>query len=69
VATLGFGVDIYAEGAVATGLDVPRGQRGASVIGGVVLIAMLVVPSIARRLFPALRAPSSGRARRSQPDA
>jgi repressor of nif and glnA expression len=54
---------------VATGLDVPRGQRGASVIGGVVLIAMLVVPSIARRLFPALRAPSSGRARRSQPDA
>ena len=93
VATIGFGVDIYTAGAVATGLDVPRVQRWASaiagdlvwfaillgtsivaasvvdddrVVGGVVLIAMLVVPSIARRLFPALRDPSV--TRRSSPE-
>jgi hypothetical protein len=84
VATIGFGVDIYTAGAVATGLDVPRVLRwlcaiagdlvwfaillGTSivaaavvdddrVVGGVVLVAMLVVPSIARRIFPALRPP------------
>jgi hypothetical protein len=82
VATIGFGVDIYTAGAVATGLDVPRVLRwvcaiagdlvwfalllGTSiaaaslvdddrVVGGVVLVAMLVIPSLARRLFPALR--------------
>jgi len=82
VATIGFGVDIYTAGAVATGLDVPRVLRWACaiagdlvwfsillvtsivaasiadddrVVGGVVLVAMLVVPSIARRLFPSLR--------------
>ena len=86
VATIGFGVDIYTAGAVATGLDVPRVLRwmcaiagdlvwfsillatsvvAASfadddrVIGGVVLLAMLVVPWIARRLFPALREPAA----------
>ena len=86
VATIGFGVDIYTAGAVATGLDVPRLLRWACaiagdliwfailletsllaasfadddrVIGGVVLLAMLVVPSIARRLFPALRVPAA----------
>ncbi|MCC6765609.1 MAG: hypothetical protein IT293_13190 [Deltaproteobacteria bacterium] len=82
VATIGFGVDVYTAGAVATGLDVPRVLRwlcaiagdlvwfaillatsvvAASfadddrVVGGVVLLAMLIVPSLARRLFPALR--------------
>ena len=39
------------------------------VVGGVVLIAMLVVPSIARRLFPALRDGDLERARRSPPNA
>ncbi len=84
VATIGFGVDIYTAGAVATGLDIPRVLRWLSaiagdlvwfaillgtsivaasfadddrVVGGVVLVAMLVVPSIARRIFPALRPP------------
>jgi hypothetical protein len=84
VATIGFGVDVYTAGAVATGLDVPRVLRWACaiagdllwfgillgtsilaasiadddrVIGGVVLVAMLVIPSLARRVFPALRAP------------
>jgi hypothetical protein len=82
VATIGFGVDIYTAGAVATGLDVARVTRWACaiagdlvwfaillgtslvaasvadddrVIGGVVLVAMLIVPSLARRIFPALR--------------
>jgi hypothetical protein len=82
VATIGFGVDVYTAGAVATGLDVPRVLRwvcaiagdlvwfalllGTSivaasfadddrVVGGVVLVAMLVIPSLARRIFPALR--------------
>ena len=86
VATIGFGVDIYTAGAVATGLDVPRLLRWACaiagdlvwfaillgtslvaasfadddrVIGGVVLVAMLVVPALARRIFPALRAPTA----------
>jgi hypothetical protein len=82
VATIGFGVDVYTAGAVATGLDVPRVLRWACaiagdlvwfalllgtsiaaasfadddrVVGGVVLAAMLVIPPLARRLFPALR--------------
>jgi hypothetical protein len=82
VATIGFGVDIYTAGAVATGLDAPRMLRWACaiagdlvwfaillatslvaasfadddrVVGGVVLLAMLIVPSLARRLFPSLR--------------
>jgi hypothetical protein len=84
VATIGFGVDVYTAGAVATGLDVPRVLRWACaiagdlvwfaillgtsvvaasvadddrVVGGVVLVAMLVIPSVARRIFPALRPP------------
>jgi hypothetical protein len=84
VATIGFGVDVYTAGAVATGLPVSRVMRWACAIAGdlvwfaillatsiaaasvadddrvvgiVVLIAMLVIPSIARRIFPALRPP------------
>jgi hypothetical protein len=84
VATIGFGVDVYTAGAVATGLPVPRMLRWACAIAGdlvwfaillgtsiaaasvadddrvvgvVVLIAMLVIPSIARRIFPSLRPP------------
>lgn len=82
VAIIGFGVDVYTAGAVATGLAAPRVVRWACaivgdlvwfaillgtsvaaasvadddrVVGGVVLLAMLVIPSLARRIFPALR--------------
>jgi hypothetical protein len=82
VATIGFGVDVYTAGAVATGVPATRVTRWACaiagdlvwfaillatsvaaasvadddrVVGAVVLVAMLVVPALARRMFPALR--------------
>ncbi len=90
IATVGFGVDIYTAGALATALPVPRipawlsaitgdliwfafllGSSIAAaavidddrVVGVVVLVAMIVIPKIAQRVFPALRpdAPASSR--------
>ncbi len=82
IATVGFGVDVYSAGMVATGLLVPRALGWGSAIAGdlvwftlllgtsvaagaavdddrvvalVVLIAMFVIPALARRVFPALR--------------
>jgi hypothetical protein len=82
IATVGFGVDVYTAGALASGLPVPRVAGWASAIAGdlvwfalllgasigtawfvdddrvitlVVVLAMIVIPRIARRLFPALR--------------
>jgi hypothetical protein len=82
IATVGFGVDIYTAGLLATGLPVPRVPGWASAITGdlvwfacllassiaaawvvdddrvvalVVVVAMIVIPRLARRLFPALR--------------
>lgn len=82
IAAIGFGMDVYTAGAVATGVDAPRVTRwlcaiagdlvwfavllGSSLaaasfadddrlVAGVVLAAMLLVPPLARRLFPSLR--------------
>jgi len=82
IATVGFGVDIYTAGVLATGLPVPRIPAWLSAIAGdlvwfafllassiaaawlidddrvvgvVVLVAMIAVPKIAQRIFPALR--------------
>jgi len=82
IATIGFGVDVYTGGMLATSLPVPRPLAwacaiagdlvwfalllGASigaawivdddrVVGVVVIVAMIVIPWIARRIFPALR--------------
>jgi hypothetical protein len=82
IATMGFGVDVYSAGMVATGLPVPRTLGWGSAIAGdlvwftllfgtsmaagaavdddrvvalVVLVAMFVIPALARRVFPALR--------------
>ncbi len=79
VATVGFGVDVYSGGLVATGLPIPRLVGWASAIAGdlvwfalllatsiatasvidddrviglVVIVAMLVLPRLARRVFP-----------------
>jgi hypothetical protein len=83
ISTVGFGVDIYTAGVLATGLPVPRLQGWAAAIAGdlvwfalllgssiaaasvldddrwiavVVVAVTLIVPPIARRIFPALRA-------------
>ncbi|MEO8603448.1 MAG: hypothetical protein ABI629_12800 [bacterium] len=83
IATVGFGVDIYTAGALASGLPVPRVAGWAAAIAGdlvwfalllttslaaatlfdderviavVVIAVTLIVPPIARRLIPALRA-------------
>jgi hypothetical protein len=82
IATVGFGVDIYTAGALATGLPIPRLPGWAAALAGdlvwfalllgssiaaaqvfdderwiavVVLAVTLLGPSIARRIFPALR--------------
>jgi hypothetical protein len=82
IATVGFGVDIYTAGALATGLPIPRLPGWAAAMAGdlvwfalllgssiaaaqvfdderliavVVLAVTLLGPSIARRIFPALR--------------
>lgn len=82
VATVGFGVDIYTAGALATGLPIPRLPGWAAAMAGdlvwfalllgssiaaahvfddervvaaVVIAVTLIVPPIARRVFPALR--------------
>jgi hypothetical protein len=82
IATVGFGVDVYTGGALASGLPVPRVAGWASAIAGdlvwfalllgtsigtawfidddrvitvVVVLAMIFIPRIARRIFPALR--------------
>lgn len=82
VATVGFGVDVYTAGLVATGLGVPRVPGWAAAIAGdlvwfalllgtsmatasladddrviavVMVIAMIVIPRLARRFIPALR--------------
>jgi hypothetical protein len=82
IATVGFGVDVYSAGMVATGLPVPRALGWGSAIAGdlvwfalllgtsmaagaavdddrvvalVVLVAMFVIPALARRVFPAFR--------------
>src|SRR5262249_11974070 len=81
IATVGFGVDIYTAGALASALPVPRVAAWLSAIAGdlvwfalllwtsiatawlvdddrvvavVVIVAMIVIPRIARRIFPAL---------------
>ena len=86
IATVGFGVDVYTGGILATSLPVPRGiawicaiagdlvwfalllgaSMGAAwlvdderVVAVVVIAAMIVIPWVARRLFPALRDPRS----------
>ncbi len=83
VGTVGFGVDVYTAGALASALPVPRLQGWAAAIAGdilwfalllgssiaaatvldddrwialVVVAVTLIVPPIARRVFPALRA-------------
>ena len=83
VGTVGFGVDVYTAGALASALPVPRLQGWVAAIAGdllwfalllgssiaaatvldddrwvalVVVAVTLIVPPIARRLFPALRA-------------
>jgi len=85
IATVGFGVDVYTGGALASGLPVPRVAGWASAIAGdlvwfalllgaslgaawiadddrvitvVVLAAMIFIPKLAQRIFPALRAGS-----------
>ena len=82
IATVGFGVDVYTAGLVATGLPVPRLPGWASAIAGdlvwfalllgtsmaaasvadddrvialAMIVAMIVIPRIARRFVPALR--------------
>src|SRR6185436_9539088 len=82
IATVGFGVDVYTAGFVATGLGLPRIPGWVSAIVGdliwfalllatslaaasiadddrvialAMVIAMLVIPRIARRFVPALR--------------
>lgn len=82
IATVGFGVDVYTAGFVATGLGIPRLPGWASAIAGdlvwfalllgtsmaaasvadddrvialAMIVAMLVIPRIARRFVPALR--------------
>ena len=82
IATVGFGVDVYTAGMLATGLPVPRlpGWTSAIVgdllwfavllgtsiaatgiadddrfVGLAMIMAMIVVPRVARRLIPALR--------------
>lgn len=82
VATVGFGVDVYTGGLVATGLALPRVAGWASAIAGdlvwfacllatsiaaahvidddrvvgiAVIVAMIAIPRLARRVFPALR--------------
>ena len=82
IATVGFGVDIYTAGVLATGLPVPRIPAWLSAIAGdlvwfacllgssiaaawvvdddrivglVVIVAMIAIPRLARRVFPALR--------------
>jgi hypothetical protein len=82
IATVGFGVDVYTAGFVATGLGVPRLPGWASAIAGdlvwfalllgtsmaaasvadddrvialAMVVAMLVIPRLARRFVPALR--------------
>jgi hypothetical protein len=84
IATVGFGVDVYTAGAIATGLRVPRVLGWLSAIAGdlvwfalllgtslaagaladddrvvglAVIVAMLVIPRLARRWVPALRDP------------
>jgi hypothetical protein len=79
---VGFGVDVYTAGMLATGLPVPRLSGWASAIAGgllwfalllgtslvaaniadddrfialVMIVAMIVIPRLARRLVPALR--------------
>ena len=47
VATIGFGVDVYTAGAVATGLDMPRVLRWACAIAGdLVWFAILLGTSV-----------------------
>ena len=82
VATVGFGVDVYTAGMLATGLGVPRVPGWMSAIAGdlvwfalilatrlaaasivdddrvvllAMVIAMIVIPRLARRFVPALR--------------
>ena len=82
IATVGFGVDVYTAGMVATGLPVPRFRGWAAAITGdllwfavllgtslaagriadddrfialVMIVAMIVIPRLARRFVPALR--------------
>ena len=82
IATVGFGVDVYTAGMLATGLAVPRVPGWMSAIAGdllwfalllgtslvaasianddrfiviVMIVAMIVIPRLARRLAPALR--------------
>lgn len=82
IATVGFGVDVYTAGFVATGLGVPRIPGWASAIAGdliwfglllgtsmvaasvadddrvialAMVVAMIVIPRLARRFVPALR--------------
>jgi hypothetical protein len=82
IATVGFGVDVYTAGMLATGLPVPRLPGWASAITGdllwfavllgtsvvaasiadddrfialVMIVAMIVIPRLARRFVPALR--------------
>jgi hypothetical protein len=82
IATVGFGVDVYTAGLVATGLPVPRLPGWASAIAGdlvwfalllgtsmaaasiadddrvialAMIVAMIVIPRVARRFVPALR--------------
>jgi len=82
IAMVGFGVDVYTAGVLATGLPVPRLSGWASAITGdllwfavllgtslvaasiadddrfitlVMIVAMIVIPQLARRFVPALR--------------
>jgi len=82
IATVGFGVDVYTAGALASGLPIPRLPGWAAALAGdlvwfslllgtsivaaqifdderwiavVVIVVTLVVPPLARRMFPALR--------------
>jgi hypothetical protein len=82
IATVGFGVDVYTAGMLATGLPVPRFRGWAAAITGdllwfavllgtslaagriadddryialVMIVAMIVIPRLARRFVPALR--------------
>jgi hypothetical protein len=90
IGTVGFGVDVYTAGFVATGLGIPRVPGWASAIAGdliwfglllgtsmaaasvvdddrviavAMVVAMLVIPRIARRFVPALRPAPRDRSR------
>jgi len=92
IATVGFGVDVYTAGFLATGLGVPRIPGWASAIAGdlvwfalllatsmaaasvadddrvialAMVVAMLVIPRIARRFVPALRPAPADQASRA----